>query len=94
MALEVRHAIQTSGDCMTSTQLTKAECLCHFESTKKALLTVFMDFSGVAIYTFFAEDQTVNKGVLFIGRLREAIHQHRKDLWANNSWILLQQQPN
>ncbi|XP_018046790.1 PREDICTED: histone-lysine N-methyltransferase SETMAR-like [Atta colombica] len=62
----------------------------RFQSKKKAMLTVFMDYKGIVHYEFLPEDQTVNKeyylGVMRC--LREAVRQTRKDLWANNSWIL------
>lgn len=62
----------------------------RFQSKKKAMLTVFMDHNGIVHHEFLPEGQTVNKEY-YLGvmrRLREAIRQKRKDLWANNSWIL------
>ena len=62
----------------------------RFQSKKKVMLTVFMDYRGVVHHEFLPEGQTVNKEY-YLGvmrRLREAIRQKRPDLWANNSWIL------
>jgi len=51
----------------------------------------FMDYNdGIVHHEFLPEDQTVNKEY-YLGvmrRLREAVRQKKKDLWANNSWIL------
>lgn len=62
----------------------------RFQSQKKAMLTVFMDYNGVVHHEFLPEGQTVNKDY-YLGvmeRLREAIRQKRPDLWRDNSWIL------
>ena len=62
----------------------------RFQSKKKAMLTVFMDYNGIVHHEFLSEGQTVNKEY-YLGvmrRLREAIRQKRKDLWVNNSWML------
>ena len=62
----------------------------RFQSKKKVILTVFMDYRGAVYNEFLPEGQTVNKEY-YLGvmrRLREAIRQKRPDLWANNSWIL------
>ena len=49
-----------------------------------------MDYRGAVHHEFLPEGQTDNKeyylGVMRC--LREAIRQKRPDLWANNSWIL------
>ena len=51
----------------------------RFQSKKKVMLTVFMDYRGVMHHEFLPEGQTVNKeyylGVM--SRLREAIRQKR-----------------
>lgn len=62
----------------------------RFQSKKKAMLTVFMDYNGVVHQEFLPEGQTVNKEY-YLGvmrRLREAIRRKRPELWAENSWIL------
>ena len=62
----------------------------RFQSQKKVMLTVFMDYRGVVHHEFLPGGQTVNKEY-YLGvmrRLREEIRQKRPDLWANNSWIL------
>ena len=62
----------------------------RFQSKKKAMLTVFMDYRGVVHHEFLPEGQTVNKEY-YSGVMRRscaAIRQKRPDLWANNSWIL------
>ena len=49
----------------------------HFQSKKKVMLTVFMDYRGVVDHEFLPEGQTVNKEY-YLGvmrRLREAIRQ-------------------
>jgi len=49
-----------------------------------------MDYNGIVHHEFLPEGQTINKKY-YLGvmrRLREAVRQKRKDLWANNSWIL------
>jgi len=49
-----------------------------------------MDYNGIVYHQFLPEGQKVNKEY-YLGimrRLREAVRQERKDLWANNSWIL------
>jgi len=59
----------------------------RFQSKKKAMLTVFMNYNGIVHHEFLPEGQTVNNeyylGVMRC--LREAVRQKRKDLWANNS---------
>jgi len=48
-----------------------------------------MDYNDIVHHEFLPEGQTVNKEFLGVmRRLREAVRQKRKDLWANNSWIL------
>lgn len=62
----------------------------RFQSKKKAMLTVFIDYNGVVHHEFLPEGQTVNKEY-YLGvmrRLREAIRRKRPELWAENSWIL------
>lgn len=62
----------------------------RFQSKKKAMLTVFMDYNGVVHHEFLPGGQTVNKEY-YLGvmrRLREAIRQKRPQLWQNKSWIL------
>ncbi len=62
----------------------------RFQSKKKAMLTVFMDYNGVVHHEFLPDGQTVNKEY-YLGvmrRLREAIRKKRPQLWQNNSWIL------
>ncbi|XP_018055293.1 PREDICTED: uncharacterized protein LOC108691868 [Atta colombica] len=46
--------------------------------------------NDIVHHEFLPEGQTVNKEYYLdvMRRLREAVHQKRKDLWANNSWIL------
>ena len=58
----------------------------RFQSKKKVMLAVFMDYRGVVHHEFLPEGQTVNKEY-YLGvmrRLREAIRQKKLDLWANN----------
>jgi len=55
---------------------------CRFQSKKKAMLTVFMNYNGIVHHKFLPESQTVNKEY-YLGvmrRLREAVRQKRKDL--------------
>jgi len=64
----------------------------RFQSKKKVMLTVFMDYNSVVHHEFLPKNQIVNKEY-YLGvmrRLREAIRLKRKDLWANISWILHQ----
>jgi len=59
-------------------------------SKVKVMLIVFFDIRGVVHYEFVPQGQTVNKEY-YLGvmrRLRERICKKRPDLWANNSWIL------
>jgi len=53
----------------------------HFQSKKKAMLTIFMDYNSIVYYEFLSEGQTVNKeyylGVMRC--LREAVRQKRKE---------------
>lgn len=59
-------------------------------SKMKVMLIVFFDIRGVVHYEFVPEGQTVNKEY-YLGvmkRLRERIRKKRPNLWANNSWIL------
>ena len=54
----------------------------RFQSKKKVMLTVFMDYRGFVHHEFLPEGQTVNKEY-YLGvmrRLREAIRQKRPDL--------------
>jgi len=48
-----------------------------------------MDYNGIVHHEFLPESQTVNKEY-YLGIMRHlrAVRQKRKDLWANNSWIL------
>jgi len=59
----------------------------RFQSKNKAILTIFMDYNGIVHHEFLPEGQTVNKEYYLdvMRRLREAVRQKRKDLWANNS---------
>ena len=62
----------------------------RFQSKKKVMLTVFMDYRGVVHHEFPPEGQTVNREY-YLGvmrRLHGAIREKRPDLWVNNSWIL------
>lgn len=62
----------------------------RFQSKRKVMLTVFIDYNGVVHHEFLPEGQTVNKDY-YLGvmrRLREAVRLKRKDLWRSNSWIL------
>jgi len=49
-----------------------------------------MDYNDIVHHEFLPEGQTVNKEYYLsvIRRLREAVRQKKKDLRANNSWIL------
>ena len=60
---------------------------CRFQSKKKAMLTVFMDYNSIVHHEFLPEGQTINKEYYLdiMRRLRETVRQKRKDLWANNS---------
>ncbi|XP_018046239.1 PREDICTED: uncharacterized protein LOC108685782 [Atta colombica] len=54
----------------------------RFQSKKKAMLMIFMDYNGIVHHEFLPEGQIVNKEY-YLGvmkRLREAVHQKRKDL--------------
>lgn len=62
----------------------------RFQSKKKVMLTVFIDYNGVVHHEFLPKGQTINKEY-YLGvmkRLREAIRKKRPALWGNNSWIL------
>ena len=56
------------------------------------ILAVFFDYPGVVHYEFLPTGQTVNKEYYLsvMHHLREAIHKKRLELWANNYWILHQ----
>jgi len=59
-------------------------------SRKRKRCSWFSWITTVLYIEFLLEGQTVNKEY-YLGvmrRLREAVCQKRKDLWANNSWIL------
>jgi len=51
---------------------------------------VFTDYNDIVHHEFLPEGQTVNKEYYLsvIRRLREVVRQKKKDLRANNSWIL------
>jgi len=54
----------------------------RFQSKKKAMLTVFMDYNGIVHHEFLPKGQTINKEY-YLGvmrRLCEAVRQKRKDL--------------
>lgn len=62
----------------------------RFQSRKKVMLTVFIDYNGVVHHEFLPEGQTVNKEY-YLGvmrRLRESVRLKRPELWKNQSWIL------
>jgi len=63
----------------------------RFQSKKKVMLMVFMDYNGIVYHEFLPEGQTVNKEYYLdvMRRLREAVRQKRKDLWANNSFCIM-----
>ena len=56
----------------------------------KVMLTVLFDYSGVIHYEFLPTGQNVNKEyyLTVMRHLRETICKKRRELWANNSWIL------
>lgn len=62
----------------------------RFQSKKKVMLTVFIDFQGVVHHEFLPDGQTVNKEYYLsvMRRLREAIRLKRPQLWSKKSWIL------
>ena len=53
----------------------------RFQSEKKELLTVFMDYNGLVHHEFLPDLDHMK-------RLRESIRRKRPELWAENSWIL------
>lgn len=56
----------------------------------KVMLIVFFDIRGVVHHEYVPERQTVNKEyyVTVLRRLRERVRRVRPELWADNSWIL------
>ena len=59
----------------------------RFQSKKKAMVTVFMDYNGVVHHEFLPKGQTINKQ-FYLGvmrRLRQTIRQKRPDLWESRN---------
>ncbi|XP_033212193.1 uncharacterized protein LOC117169795 [Belonocnema kinseyi] len=63
----------------------------RFQSKKKVMLKVFIDYNGIVHHEILPEKQTVNKEYYLdvMRRLREAIRYKRKDLWKNNTWMIM-----
>ena len=59
-------------------------------SKVKVMLTVFFDCQGVVHHEYLPSGQTVNKEYYLsvMKRLRDAVRRKRPEMWANNSWIL------
>ena len=59
-------------------------------SKVKVMLTVFFDCQGVVHHEYLPSGQTVNKEYYLsvLKRLRDAVRRKRPEMWANNSWIL------
>ena len=77
------------GHCFGSDTLKKTAVYKWHERFKSGRESVedFMNYNGIVHHKFLSEGQTVNKEY-YLGvmrRLREAVRQKRKDLWANNS---------
>ena len=82
MDLRVRHAIQTSTSEWRAPNEPRPKKPRRFQSKKKAMLTVFIDYKGVVYHEFLPQGQTVNKEY-YLGvmrRLREAIRKKDKQL--------------
>ena len=60
-------------------------------SNVKVLLTVLFDYHGVVHQEFLPQGRTVNKEYYLevMCRLREAIRKKCRELWKNNSWLLI-----